>query len=364
MQKKVILITMAFSLLGFISACSNRHQLADLPVFSEKPLEGDENQAAIDITYTGTAGALLQIGQHAVMLDPYFSNNSFSFSDFFSPPQSNKKVIDALLPDISAVSGILIGHAHADHLLDAPYVLSKAPAQAKIYGSVTASNIIAPLVSPDRRVALNEVMATHQRVGRWLSLSDPYIRVMAIKSDHAPQLGPIMIGAGEVLEEQKTVPASSDWKAGQPMTYLVDFLRTPLESDGQKADILYRVFLQSSASGPQLGYPPAQVLAEHSVDLALLCVASFNNVENYPEHTIGAVKPQNIMLIHWDDFMTSRVDGDVAIFPYLDVSEFIQRARVSLGDDGEILMPMPGTSFKLAIDNKRNGSMGSVVSSK
>ncbi len=344
---------MRAALLVFVSmgllACSERLTLAELPTFTEatftkRSAVSSQGQPALQVTYTGTAGALLEVGEHAVMLDPYFSNHSLSNGS----TQSSEAVVDALLPDLTSLKAILIGHAHADHLFDAPYVLSKAPDQAKIYGSQTTSNIIAPRVSAQRRVVVNDVMAVGQTPGRWLSLPGGMVRIMAIQSEHAPQLGPILLGSGHVEDEQESMLELSDWKMGQPLTYLVDFLARPVTEEQPRADIGYRVFLQSSASGSQYGNPPQAVLAERPVDLALLCVASFNNIDDYPEHVIEAVQPTDIMLIHWDKFYQSRLEKPVELLPFLDVGEFIRRARAAMGPEGEILMPMPDTRFSLA----------------
>ncbi len=342
---KVLIFVMFITVSG---GCVSTNTLTELPVFTERNLEND-NQPTIDVTYTGTAGALLQIDEHAIMLDPYFSNADASIFTLLSRPSPDEKTVDALLPDISAVSGILIGHAHQDHLLDASYVLSKAPQTAKIYGSNTAMNIIASSVGGDRRVPLNDLMATPKTTGSWVTLPDAHIRILAIKSEHAPQLGPFLLGGGRVDDEQTKMPRNLGWKAGQPLTYIVDFLKSPVDSKHSAPDILYRVFLQSSASGPNFGHPPESILSEHPVNLALLCVASFDNVKNYPEHIIEAVQPKEVVIIHWDNFFKTRLEADVKPLAFLDIVEFIRRAKEAMRGKGEVLMPMPGTRFSLPL---------------
>ncbi len=340
-------LSVAISLAAALSGCANRANLDELPTFTHTPPQTSE--PSIQITYTGTAGALIQLNDHAIMLDPYFSNISPSIFSLFSRPSPDADTVDALLPDISAVSGILIGHGHQDHLLDAAYVLSKAPAQAKIYGSETTTNIVASLVEKERRVSLNHVMATHDSLGQWVSLDDAHIRIMAIASEHAPQIGPILLNAGYVKSEQERVPRQLGWKAGQALTYLVDFLKAPTGAESATDNIVYRVYLQSSASGAPLGPPPTELLSLRPVDLALLCVASFENVNDYPQHVLRAVKPKSVMLVHWDNFLKSRLDAEVEALSRLDIAEFIRRTREVLGENNEILMPMPGTQFSLPI---------------
>lgn len=346
----IYLIILLFAVMS--TGCANRGQLSDLPTFSHQKNPIDKATPSIKVIYTGTAGVLLQIDQHAIMLDPYFSNKPASFFKIFtSRPSADQQIVDALLPDISNISGILIGHAHVDHLLDAPYILSKAPEKTKIYGSETMSNIIAAVVEESRRVALNDSMATQDVIGEWVTLPDPHIRFMPIQSEHAPQLGPILLGGGQVKSEQKHIPKGIGWKAGQPLTYLVDFLKSPLQ-EGESPNIMYRVFLQSSASGPGYGVPPQTVLNERSVDLALLCVASFKNVKQYPEHTLNAIQPNKVVLLHWDNIFKSRLEHDVELLSTLstkDIIEFIERAKIAIGEQGEVLMPMPGTEFILPL---------------
>ncbi len=144
-----------------------------------------------------------------------------------------------------------------------------------------------------------------------------------------------LLGGGTVDEEQTEVPRNLGWKVGQSLTYLVGFLKAPVDSKNPTPEILYRVFLQSSASGPKFGHPPASILSEHPVDLALLCVASFDNVDNYPEHVIEEIQPRDVVMIHWDSFFKTRLEADVKQLAFLDIEGFIRRAIQAMEGKGK-----------------------------
>jgi hypothetical protein len=73
-----------------------------------------------------------------------------------------------------------------------------------------------------------------------------------------------------------------------------------LNDDGS---INFRTYLNSSASSYPYGFPAQSILNQHPVDIAILCVASFNNVKNYPEGIVRYLKPKNIITCHWERFL-------------------------------------------------------------
>lgn len=68
-----------------------------------------------------------------------------------------------------------------------------------------------------------------------------------------------------------------------------------------------RVQYQDAASSPPFGFVPDLPEKEQKrVDFAILCVASFWQVNNYPEGIINTMRPKNIILGHWEDFSEGR----------------------------------------------------------
>lgn len=138
----------------------------------------------VDIRYLGVGGYLIKWGEDEIMMAPSFSNPDPLSLLFNTRP--NPKIIDRMIPDVSDVDMILVGHAHYDHLLDVPYVMNKYAKKAKVYGSKTMKHLIASQVPANRIEIIEDKAGTAQTPGQWIYNPSGRIRFMAIKSDHAP----------------------------------------------------------------------------------------------------------------------------------------------------------------------------------
>ena len=157
---------------------------------------------------------------------------------------------DDYLADANA---ILVGHAHYDHLMDVPYIKATFMPKAKIFGSQTMKYILAApdahLVSADV-MSVQPVMGDAQKAGQWFS-AGPRIRVMALKSMHAPIIWGISFFEGDYAAPLTQLPKrASGWLEGQTLAYLIDFLG----ADGKTVE--YRIHYQDAASERMLGFPP------------------------------------------------------------------------------------------------------------
>jgi hypothetical protein len=84
------------------------------------------------------------------------------------------------------------------------------------------------------------------------------------------------------------------WREGTTLAWLVDLL----DDDYKTA---YRIHYQDSASNPPYGFPP--ILPDNKpVDLEIICGASTDQVELYPEALLNITKPRKLAIGHWEDF--------------------------------------------------------------
>ena len=258
--------------------------------------------APLEIRYLGSGGHLIRRGSTAIMTAPFFSNPGlFRVGVGRISPDSDR--IDAAVEKIienggrlDDVQAILVGHAHYDHLMDVPRVWREYTPHAKIFGSLTAKHILRGFDIPDDKIeALNSTAASRWTTGRWVVLDD--LRFMAIESEHAPHAFGIKVYGGEVREDLDRPPRrATGYREGQTFAYLIDFL----DPDGSVA---FRIHYQDSASNPPLGYPPTlQGDDPRSVDVAIVCAASFSQVQGYPEGILRAVDARYVVIGHWEDF--------------------------------------------------------------
>ncbi len=280
------------------------------------------------------------------MTAPFFSNPGlFRVGAGRISPDADR--IDAAIDKILAtgerlddVQAILVGHAHYDHLMDVPRIWRGHTPQAKIFGSLTARHILRGFDIPeDRIVTLDASAASRWMPGRWFSVGD--VRFMAIESEHAPHAFGIKLYGGEIREDLPQPPVrATGYKEGQTFAFLIDFL----DPDGSVA---FRIHYQDSASNTPLGYPPTLTGDDQrSVDIAIVCAASFSQVKGYPEGILRALDPRYVVIGHWEDFFRAQ-EEPLRPVPMTDVAEFIERTRRALPEDSRWVLPRPHALLRI-----------------
>ncbi len=261
---------------------------------------------------------------------------------------------------------VVSGHAHYDHLLDVPHILAAAP------GAVTLTNLtgrhVLAALAPDRDasctsppanpaldrqrvIAMDDPFANHvdytncpdqlppggSPQATWLALG-PHVRAIAVCSMHPAQIAGIYhFGAGSIDSDQCDVPAAAaGWLEGQTLAYLIDFL----DDAGHPA---FRIYYQDAPANAPLGQVPAALLADKPVDVALLCVGSYDAVTNDPQAVIASLAPRFAISGHWEDFFQP-VDSPPQPIPLLDVPTYVSRAEAALPPPGDAPLLVDGTA--------------------
>ncbi|UVE17603.1 MBL fold metallo-hydrolase [Pseudomonas sp. LS44] len=296
------------------------------------PLWRETAVAAPKLQYLGVGGYLLRWRGEALLFAPSFSNPA----TLGLPPLrvvADDARIDALMPPAADAGMLLVGHAHYDHLLDVPRVLLKHAPQAKVYGSKTMGHILAAVIPRSRIVDAETDMARGLTPGRWFDSPHKRFRVMAIESEHAPHIAGLKFLGGSYTHDLKALPASIwGWKEGQTLAFLVDLLDT-------QGRPVYRLHYQDAASTPPLGFPPLLPDAKR-VDVAILCVGSWNQVPGYPNALLRLLRPRLAVLGHWEDFFGSDPQQPQAL-RLLDEQGIVAATRSHLPADGRAVMPVP-----------------------
>src|SRR4051812_49199090 len=99
----------ALSVALLLSGCARTIQPQPAHVSAPTP------RARIALTYQGVASWQLDAGPATVLIDPYFSRPEISPEALLT---SDAALVARHMPP--RADAILIGHSHADHLLDAP----------------------------------------------------------------------------------------------------------------------------------------------------------------------------------------------------------------------------------------------------
>ncbi|PJZ70701.1 hypothetical protein CH373_07160 [Leptospira perolatii] len=351
-------VGLSFFLLLFASC-------ATIPITQGQPLishyEADYKNK-IQLQYLGTGGFLIRKDKNVIFTAPFYSNPGFmrvGVFPFSFPISPDIDAIDRLHPRIpdSDAKAILVGHAHYDHLMDVPYIATNINKKALIYGSKTMINLLLsadPVLPANRLVNMESKMAIpEQKQGEWVWIVKDEIRIMAIKSNHAPHFFGIKFLKGEVNEKRDSPPTFAwQWKEGQPLAYLIDFMKSPTE-------VGFRIHYQDAASDYPNSLLPkfdSESDQKKEVDLAILCVGSYNEVSEYPEYIIKSIKPKNIILGHWEDFFSSPIDTPSDVLNVRNLlfgnsrKDFLERAEKHLRKDARKIIPKPGHNYNFDLN--------------
>jgi L-ascorbate metabolism protein UlaG (beta-lactamase superfamily) len=225
----------------------------------------------VRVTYLGTNGFQFESGNHALLVDPYFSRINLWHVVLGSSVQPDEHRINEatrhLAPKIDA---ILVTHGHVDHLLDAPVLMRKT--DARLIGSRTAVELAGRAGVPASRchaVTEGDVL----RVGRW--------RIHAFTATH-DRLFSIVPFAGEVRGSSPPRRAA-DWVCGEPLAYLIEIA-------GE------RIFIDSGGAPAVL--PPAD---NAPVDLAILGAALPDSRARFSA-AVRRLRPRYVFPSHQDNF--------------------------------------------------------------
>lgn len=292
----------------------------------------------VQVQWLGVAGFHISLGGRAVLLPPLYSRHSAP-GVMLAPLEVEAALIDRKLPPSQGVEAIFVGHAHYDHLLEVPYLLRKHAPRAVAYGSRTTVNILAGHgVPPERRI--------EPPLGTWVTLPSKRIRFAAFPSAHAPHVGRVLHAWTGHVERPMAKPArgAGEFLEGQPLSYLIEFL------DGAGKPV-FTIYYQDASAPGGVGCP---TLEHRPIDVAILCVPSWKNVDGYPARTLARLRPRNVVLCHYDNFFRD-FEKEMEFLFHDDTEEFLretQRALREQKNPATIWMPYPQARMNFPLETR------------
>lgn len=324
------LVTMWLALLVALAFARCAGSTAGLPIDSsaEATSCGANEGRSLVFEYLGGGGWMMSRGaEDAILAAPFFSNPGLLRTGLLRIRPSR----DVVRRHMERVAGrervrvVIAGHSHYDHAMDLPAVFESLPRDARLYSGSTTVNLLSAALSgrTESLITPDGELLGWTRVGN--------IRFKPIRSEHAPHFRGFKAFGGHVARPQATLPArAGGWKEGEPLAFLIDFLDT-------NGKIEFRVYYDDAAHAFPYGLPDAATLDEHCIDVAILCVASFHEVPDYPEWIIERLHPRHVLLGHWEDFFLSP-DRPEQTVRLTNVHAFIERLRRVLPDGTRFTM--------------------------
>lgn len=266
---------------------------------------------SITIHYIGCSGFFVTKDTNTILFDPYFTYRALTTLKLTTEDNISgdlRREIDRIFTraiginqDIAGtIDALLIDHAHVDHFGDVPYLFHGAHLHRNtpVIGSSTTTHYLhGHDIYPPTAEGVEDSAA---RV-RWISVNQS-LRILPIISEHAPHVvidgREYNFASGRAERRDRTRCLAPCYGTGQTLAYLVDFLN----ADGT---VNFRLYHSSAASSAPHGHIPDSVRRQHDIDVAILCAASFNQADNFPENLICNLKPRHIVFAHWEDFLVS-----------------------------------------------------------
>lgn len=363
-MNKAILISCIISL---FYSCSGVRQASKLKQYIPiNPITINLTESVADslkITYTGCGGFLIQQHSSALLIDPYFSNinplplilfknlktDTAVINEFFMEHFDNSKDSNGI------IKAILVAHSHYDHLADVPsiYLQNCNRDSTEIIGSPTTKHILksSEIKKDVTIIKVFEELNSEANLSKgyqWIYTRNNKIRILPIASEHAPHFCGIKFLSSEKLKKDVSeFPTKvTKFPEGENYNFIIDLL-----DDDHKVKL--RIFSHAGAAcDSDIGLPHDSVLVERPIDVLLLCVANYDQVDNYPEEILKRLKPRLIIGNHWENFFRpykANINKPATV-PNTNVKKFITRVvkelkLLKLNDSTKLLLPKPTTTI-------------------
>jgi hypothetical protein len=357
--------TILLFLLTILFSCSVPHypkKYEKQGIFSNDSIQNvvlnNEYKNTLQIQYLGCGNLLIKNQNDVIAIDPFFSNNSGIKTAFgkikFNQNYFNKgtNLINRFNIDYKDINSIFISHSHYDHLLDLAYLLEKGLVNKNIniYGDNSTRTIVKNFIvnytfnNADSFVFKNEVNP------KWINIK-PNMRMLIIPSSHAPHFGKIHLMKGHsdsnyfnnfINSTQKL--NANQFKEGNTYAFILDIM--------QSDTIAFRALIKGAGCEINNGEVSKEILKEHSIDLAILQIASANFTDCYPQNLLNQIKPKKVILTHWEDFFKPYAPEKIKTVRATNFNYFLSQVRkTNIWSNTDLkdvfYMGKPGTMFNV-----------------
>lgn len=265
----------------------------------------DTAAGGLQLTYLGTAGFILHDARRTIVLDPYLSRPGL-LETLTAPLHANPTLLARHIPHADEV---LIGHAHYDHILDAPALCKMTG--ARLIGSRAACNVGRAAGLPEAQ--LRETQGREEiTCGEWT--------VRGLPSRHGKAILGRVPFPGDMTEPPPWPPRLHQLKHGLVLNWLVDTGHLRI------VHIDSAEFINAELQGIQ-------------ADVVCLCAIGRHHRPGYVRDVVQLLRPRWIIPCHWDTMMTP-YEAEPQCIPGVDLQGFLDEIRAAGVEP--VLMPLGG----------------------
>jgi L-ascorbate metabolism protein UlaG (beta-lactamase superfamily) len=264
-------------------ANKGRQERHDLQALAELETRGLELPSGLTVDWLGVSGYRMSYEGHDLYIDPYISRAPLSAVLARRPALPDPALLDRHVPrpGIAAV-GVLIGHTHFDHAIDAPAIARRLGCSA--YGSRSLQTLMALHGARDQAV----VVTPYERyeLGPFLVSFTPSVHSKLL-------LGLAVPMAGELTCDHLDALNPGAYKCGDVYGIRIEVAGTSFYHQGSSNLI-------------------DDAIRDAPVDVFLAGVAGRGFTDNYWRRVITRLQPQTIVPTHYDDFFRP-IDADLGL---------------------------------------------------
>jgi hypothetical protein len=266
----------------------------------------DADAGKVEVRTLGSGGALIRWRGESLLLGASYSNPGL-LRAYFWRGRANDPLIANALHGVENVGAVFAGHSHYDHIGDLPAVAKRFP-KAKIYLNSSGVNIAAgehldvqPIESGGAAIPVGSAF-----------------RVRAIENGHAPQLCrwnrfPCTY-APRGVETARMAPMRRQrlrtMRGGDALAFAIDLL-------DERGETRFRIYYNDSSASSPLGQTTGPF------DLAILTMAQWGWVRDYPRDLLLTLQPRHVLVSHWDYFFRPSTENSKFV-PRLDAAGFLR----------------------------------------
>jgi L-ascorbate metabolism protein UlaG (beta-lactamase superfamily) len=234
------------------------------------PVGADE----LAIRWQGTAAFEIRTARGSLLIDPHYSRHNL-LQLLAGPIRPD---MARIRKHVRPVQAVFVGHAHHDHLVDAPATAGLL--QAPFYGSEDSARVA-------RLEGLPETQIHTLRGGEKIRIGD--MTVEAVPSKHSHIITNLMVN-GNIAPWTQLPMRFWDYKHGQVFTYVIHWRGRTVYHFGS-AEIVEETFRDRHA------------------DVALLCLSGWKDNPTVFKRIDAILHPEVVVPMHHDDFFRPLEEG-------------------------------------------------------
>ncbi len=265
----------------------------------------DDGEGAARLRWLGTAGFTLELPSRTLVIDPYVSRPGVLAHR--GPLIPDDALVASLIPEADEV---LIGHAHYDHILDAPSVCRRTG--ARLVGSPSACNV-------GRAAGLPESQLVSTTGDEDIACGEAVV-ARGLPSAHGRAYFNRVPLAGKIEAPPPWPPRFWDLRHGQVLNWWV------------RGHGLSVVHIDSAEFRPD-------ALRDVPCDVLCLCAIGRRYRPRYVSEALELLRPRYVVPCHWDYFFLP-FHAEQRQLPGVDLEGFLTEIRQAGGQP--VLLPVGG----------------------